>query len=82
MMWLKWLPWRFVVRRVARDHGFLDPIALLARLRRFAQPSEVHEPIELLRAGVPRIEVRVPGFNPIIVKPDQHSIKLYQRPKS
>ena len=52
MVWLKWFPWRFIVRRVARAHGFLDPIALLARLRRFAQPSEVHEPIELLRAGV------------------------------
>jgi hypothetical protein len=45
-------PWKFIVRRVARAHGFLDPIALLARLRRFGQPSEVHEPIELLRAGV------------------------------
>ncbi len=52
MVWLKWFPWKFIVRRVARAHGFLDPIALLARLRRFGQPSEVHEPIELLRAGV------------------------------
>ncbi len=45
------MPWRFVVRRTARTHGFLDPIALLARLNRFAQPSEVTEPVELLRAG-------------------------------
>jgi hypothetical protein len=52
MIWLRWLPWKFVVRRVARAHGFLDPIALLARLRGFSQPSEVAEPIELLRAGV------------------------------
>jgi hypothetical protein len=52
MPWLKWLPWRFFIRRVARAHGFLDPIALLARLHRFAQPSEVGEPVELLRAGV------------------------------
>lgn len=51
-MWMKWLPWRFLVRRVARAHGFLDPLNLLARLHRFAQPSEVGEPIELLRAGV------------------------------
>ena len=51
-MWWKWLPWRFVVRRAAHTHGFLDPIALLARLNRLAQPSEVNEPIELLRAGV------------------------------
>jgi len=48
---LRWLPWKFAVRRVARAHGFLDPIALLAHLRGFSQPSEVAEPIELLRAG-------------------------------
>uniref|UniRef100_UPI0025C5D634 hypothetical protein n=1 Tax=Desulfonatronospira sp. TaxID=1962951 RepID=UPI0025C5D634 len=30
----------------------IDPIRLMARLRRFAQPSEVNEPIELLRAGI------------------------------
>lgn len=52
MNWMKWLPWRFVIRYVARRQGFLDPIALLARLHSFAQPSEVGEPIELLRAGV------------------------------
>jgi hypothetical protein len=52
MTWLKWLPWRYVVRYVAHKHGFIDPIALLARLHKFAQPSEVGEPIELLRAGV------------------------------
>ena len=52
MSWMKWLPWRFVVRHVARRQGFLDPIALLSRLHGFAQPSEVGEPIELLRAGV------------------------------
>ena len=51
-MWLKWLPWRYVLSRVARAHGFIDPIAVLSRLHRFAQPSEVTEPIELLRAGV------------------------------
>jgi hypothetical protein len=52
MTWLKWLPWRFVVSRLARSHGFLDPVALLARFHRFAQPAEVSEPVELLRAGV------------------------------
>lgn len=51
-MWLKWLPWRYVISRVARSHGFLDPMRLLSRLHRFAQPSEVAEPVELLRAGV------------------------------
>jgi hypothetical protein len=52
MSWTKWLPWRFVLRRAARSRGFLDPVELMARLRRFAQPSEVGEPIELLRAGI------------------------------
>lgn len=40
------------MRHLARAHGFIDPIALLASLHHFAQPSEVTEPIELLRAGV------------------------------
>ena len=47
-----WLPWRYIISRVARTHGFLDPITLLAQLSKFSQPSEVAEPIELLRAGV------------------------------
>ena len=51
-MWVKWLPWRFVVRHLAKRHGFIDPISVLSYVRRFAQPSEVAEPIELLRAGV------------------------------
>ena len=51
-MFLKWLPWKYMVRRVARHHGFLDPILVLSRLGNFAQPSEVGEPIELLRAGL------------------------------
>jgi hypothetical protein len=51
-MWLRWFPWRFLLSRLARSRGFIDPAALLARLHRFAQPSEVAEPIELLRAGV------------------------------
>ena len=45
-------PVRFLVTRLARAYGFLDPVALLARLRGFAQQSEVGEPIELLRAGM------------------------------
>lgn len=43
---------RFLITRAARAYGFLDPIGLLAKMRGFAQPSEVAEPIELLRAGV------------------------------
>jgi len=48
----RWLPWKWLVRRMARTHGFVDPLRLLSRLDRFAQPSEVRTPIELLRAGV------------------------------
>ncbi len=48
----RWIPWKFIIRRTARAYGVIDPISFLARLRRFAQPSEVQEPIELLRAGI------------------------------
>ncbi|HBD13274.1 MAG TPA: hypothetical protein DCZ13_14080, partial [Porticoccaceae bacterium] len=48
----KCLPWRFFVQRLALAHGFMDPLSVLARLQRFAEPSEVGEPIELLRAGL------------------------------
>lgn len=47
----KWIPWRIIVKKLARHHGFLDPLTLYARLQQFSQPSEVAEPIELLRAG-------------------------------
>ena len=51
-MWYKWLPWRWIVQRAAQSQGFLDPIKVLSQLRKFSQPSEVMEPLELLRAGV------------------------------
>lgn len=51
-MWLKWLPWKYLARRVARAHGFIDPIGLLSYMERFAQPSEVAAPMELVRAGL------------------------------
>ena len=43
-MWLKWLPWRFIVRKVAREQGFGDPISVLAQFQNFAQPSDVLAP--------------------------------------
>lgn len=46
-----WIPWRWIVRRIARSHGFLDPIYVWSQIRRFSQPSEVAVPIELLRSG-------------------------------
>ena len=48
----KWFPWKYVVRRIARARGFVDPITVLSRLHSFAEPSEVAAPVELLRAGV------------------------------
>ena len=51
-MWLRWFPWKQLVSRAARAHGFVDPVNLLARLERFAQPLEVKEPLEMLRAGM------------------------------
>ena len=47
-----WIPWKFLIKRTARFYGVMDPTLILARLRRFSQPSEVEEPIELLRAGI------------------------------
>jgi hypothetical protein len=49
---LRFLPWKFIVQRAARAYGFADPALWLARIRSFAQPSDVQEPLELLRAGV------------------------------
>jgi hypothetical protein len=51
-MWFKWLPWRYFFSKFARSQGFIDPIMFMSKLSKFAQPSEVSEPIELLRAGV------------------------------
>jgi hypothetical protein len=48
----KWLPWKFIASHLARQHGFMDPISVLARIKSFAQPSEVDAPVELLRAGM------------------------------
>ncbi len=48
----KWLPLNFILKRAASSYGFIDPVTLLAKLRRFGHPSEVQEPIELIRAGV------------------------------
>jgi len=50
-MWLKWLPWRFIIRNVAQKKGFLDPLTVFSHLERFSQPSEVAAPVELLRSG-------------------------------
>ena len=51
-MWWRWFPWKQLVIRAAKARGFIDPVKLLSRLESFAQPIEVKEPLELLRAGM------------------------------
>jgi hypothetical protein len=46
---LKWLPWKYVLRKVARAHNVVDPVVLMHNFNKFAKPSEVLAPIELLR---------------------------------
>jgi len=48
-MLLKWMPWKYFLKRTAKTYDIIDPLTVLARLRSFAQPSEIQEPIELLR---------------------------------
>jgi hypothetical protein len=48
---LKWLPWRFIIKRAARSQGILDPILLLTRLARFGKLGDIGTPGDLLRAG-------------------------------
>ncbi len=52
LLMFQMLPWKFFVKHAARRYGVLDPASLLAKMRGFAQPSEVAEPMELLRAGI------------------------------
>ncbi len=51
MIGSKWSLWSFILRRLAKAKGFLDPTVVFARLQRFSQPSEVWVPTELLRSG-------------------------------
>jgi hypothetical protein len=50
-MFLRLLPWKFILRRVSHANGFIDPIAVLASFNRFARPAQYVAPTELLRAG-------------------------------
>lgn len=48
----KLFPWKYLLKLAARRYDIIDPLSVAARIRSFAQPSEVQEPIELLRAGI------------------------------
>ena len=51
MIW-RWFPWGWIVRRAARSFGFIDPALVLARVRRFGQPSQYDLPLEIVRNAV------------------------------
>ena len=51
-MWLSWFPWKFIVSRLAKQAGFVDPVKVLFRLEAFAQPLETKKPLEMLRSGM------------------------------
>ncbi|MBD3315956.1 MAG: hypothetical protein GF344_09230 [Chitinivibrionales bacterium] len=50
-MLFRLIPWKFILRRVSRANGFIDPIAVLSSFNRFAKPAQYVAPAELLRAG-------------------------------
>ena len=51
MSLIKTIPWKKAISKLAAKHQFIDPIEMMVRLERFAKPSEIREPVELLRAG-------------------------------
>lgn len=51
MLW-RLLPMKWIFRMAAKRYGIIDPLEVLGRIRSFSKPSEVKEPIELLRAGI------------------------------
>src|SRR3989338_9192799 len=50
-MRMKWFPWRLAVRHFTKKRGFFDPFNVLEQLQKFAQPSEIAMPIEIIRLG-------------------------------
>ncbi len=52
MTWNRWSLMGFFLTRMAKAQGFLDPRVLFGQLQRFARPSEVWVPSELLRSGM------------------------------
>lgn len=52
IMRFRWFPWKFLLRRMAKQHGILDPVSFISQFNRFSQPSEVAVPDELLRASI------------------------------
>ncbi len=44
--------WGFILTRLAKAQGFLDPRVVFSQLQKFSRPSEVWVPAELLRSGM------------------------------
>ncbi len=51
MRLLNFLPWKAVVRWLARTNGIADPVMLLSRMARFGKLSDIGTPAELMKAG-------------------------------
>ena len=51
-MLLRWLPYKYIIRRLARSRGLLDPLKVFSQINKLAQPSEVAVSVELLRAAL------------------------------
>ncbi len=49
---LKKLIGKYLLRKVARSYGIIDPVSVVNQLEKFAEPSEIDVPLELLRAGI------------------------------
>ncbi len=50
-MWKNGSLWTFILRRLAKAQGYLDPVSVFSSLQHFSKPSEVWVPTELLRSG-------------------------------
>lgn len=48
----RWSIWGFIITRIAKAQGFMDPRVLFSQIQRFSRPSEVWVPAELLRSGM------------------------------
>jgi hypothetical protein len=70
------MPWKYFLRRTAKTYDIVDPLTLLARLRGFAQPSEIQEPTELLHVRSNQIIIKR-SISPLKFKPNERCL-LYR----
>lgn len=51
-VWFRWFPWKFLISRLAKSGGFIDPVKILFRIESFSQPIDIRKPLEMLRSGM------------------------------